>query len=293
MVWALLKFVWNHPLNFGDRWRALLRVLRWQLAARLMPGPIGLPFVEDTYLFARRGMTGATGNWYCGLHELQEMAFLLHVLRSGEHFVDVGANVGSYTVLAGVVGAKVTAVEPIPSTFRQLADNVILNGLSERVQCHNIGLSASNGVLRFTANLDTVNHVLATNEEVPAIEVPVMRLDDLPALADSMNPIMIKLDVEGHELAVLQGAERVLADPVLLAVIMETNGSGARYGVKDEELFMVMARHGFQPFGYDPFKRRLLSGNAFDGNTIFVRNQDLVEQRLQTARKYRLVNGTI
>ncbi|TMC68336.1 MAG: FkbM family methyltransferase, partial [Chloroflexi bacterium] len=93
-------------------------MVRWQFVSRLIAGPIALPFVEGTSLFAMRGMTGATGNWYCGLHEVREMAFVLHLLRAKDHFLDVGANVGSYTVLAGgAVGARVTAVEPIPETF--------------------------------------------------------------------------------------------------------------------------------------------------------------------------------
>lgn len=52
-------------------------------------------------------MTGATGNIYVGLHEFEDMAFLLHVLRRTDLFVDVGANIGSYTILAGgAAGAK-------------------------------------------------------------------------------------------------------------------------------------------------------------------------------------------
>jgi len=94
-MWSLLKFVWHHPLNASGQLAALWRVLRWQLTARLMPGLIELPFVQGTSLFAMRGMTGATGNWYCGLHEVHEMAFVLHLLRPGDHFLDVGANVGS------------------------------------------------------------------------------------------------------------------------------------------------------------------------------------------------------
>ena len=120
-MWNLLKYVWSHPLNANGKLAALWRVLRWQTAARLMPGLIALPYVNGTWLFANRGMTGATGNWYCGLHEVHEMAFVLHLLRPGEHFMDVGANVGSYTVLAGGgVKARITAVEPIPATFAHL-----------------------------------------------------------------------------------------------------------------------------------------------------------------------------
>src|SRR4051812_14088428 len=102
----LVSFVWQHPLNAGSRWAALGRVARWQMASRLLTAPVALPFVEGTFLLASRGMTGATGNWYCGLHEVHDMAFVLHLLRDGDHFLDVGANVGSYTILAGgAVGA--------------------------------------------------------------------------------------------------------------------------------------------------------------------------------------------
>ena len=111
----LFRFAWNHPLNQGERRTAINRVIRWQLASRMMPGPIALPFVIGTQLFATRGMTGATGNWYCGLHEYEDMSFVLNALRPGDLFVDVGANIGSYSILAGGGGARVIAIEPIPS----------------------------------------------------------------------------------------------------------------------------------------------------------------------------------
>ena len=287
----LATFVWNHPLNANGRFSALGRVVRWQCVSRLIAGPIALPFVEGTSLFAMRGMTGATGNWYCGLHEVREMAFVLHLLRANDHFLDVGANVGSYTVLAGgAVGARVTAVEPIPETFAHLARNIALNGLGTRVRACQCGLSEASGVLRFTRGLDSVNHVLAAGELVPAIEVPVQTLDDL---VGSDAPVLMKIDVEGHERAVLVGAIRTLADPTLLAVVMETNGSGSRYGVSDAELVSLMHGHGFLPHGYDPFRRTLVDAREADGNTVFVRDRTAVEARLSGSKRYRLINGTI
>ena len=66
------------------------------------------------------------------LCEFEEMAFVMHFLRPGELFVDVGANVGAFTVLAaGVAGAAVRAFEPNPGTFEMLERNVRLNGLQE------------------------------------------------------------------------------------------------------------------------------------------------------------------
>lgn len=286
-----LKFIWSHPLNAYGRWAALGRFARWQAASRLLAGPIALPFVEETRLFASKGMTGATGNWYCGLHEYAEMAFVLHFLRDSDLFVDVGANVGSYTVLAGGgVKAMVVAIEPVPSTFLHLQRNVVLNGLEDQVELHCAGVSECAGEMQFTSQLDTVNHVLADDEQGPSIRVPVVPLDGVLA---GRAPALIKIDVEGHELAVLVGAQATLADNRLKAVLMETNGSGARYGIDDAQLLGGMAAHGFKPFGYDPVSHRLQPWNASLGNTVFVRDAAFVEARTASSRKYRLVNGEI
>lgn len=135
-----------------------------------------------------------------------------------------------------------------------------------------------------------MNHVLAEGEDLPGIDVPVTRLDDL--LVQDV-PVLMKIDVEGHELAVLLGSAATLGDPRLLAVIMETNGSGVRYGVSDDQLIAVMRGHGFTPFGYDPFGRRLVDVMATSGNTVFVRDKAAAEARVKGAPKFRLVNGEI
>lgn len=286
-----MTFVWNHPLNAGNKVAAMGRVVRWQLASRLMPGPIALPFVDGTSLFAMRGMTSATGNWYCGLNEFRDMAFMLHLLRSEDHFLDVGANVGSYTVLAaGAVGALVTAVEPIPETFAHLELNIAVNDLTHRVRRFQCGLSANPGALRFTRDLKSANHILTQGEDAQAIEIPVRTLDDL---VGSDIPALIKIDVEGHERSVMLGASRTLADPQLLALVMETNGSGARYGVSETALVSLMQSHGFSAHGYDPFNRRLVDAAEADDNTVFVRDRVTVETRLHDSKRYQLINGTI
>jgi len=286
-----VRFILNHPMNRPNRIGALGRFVRWQVSSRLMSGLIAFPFVEDTQLVAKRGMTGATGNWYCGLHEVEDMGFLLHLLRPGEFFLDVGANVGSYTVIAaGAVGARAMAVEPVPSTFAHLSRNIVLNGLSSLASMKCLGLSDHAGTVRFTRDLDTVNHVLADNEQLPSIEVPITTLDEL--IGEEV-PILIKIDVEGHELSVLKGAERTLNASALLAVVMEINGSGARYGISDATLVDQMKSHGFKPYAYDPFERRLLDASLAGGNTIFVRDSKQVEERVRSARRYRLINGSI
>jgi FkbM family methyltransferase len=286
----LLRSIINHPLNDGARLAAVSRFIRWQLASRIIKRPISLPFVEDTVLLTQSGMTGATYNWYCGLHEPQEMGFVLHATRPDDLFVDVGANVGSYTILAaGVVKARVISVEPIPSTFEHLQANIRLNKLNT-VEAHCCGLSSSPGELRFITTLDTMNRVALHSESLPTTVVPVTTLDLLLA---GQIPKIIKIDVEGHELAVLNGGFNTLSAEALEAVILETNGSSARFGVTDDALFQKMRSFGFESCEYDPFDRRLRPGRSVSGNTVFVRDVERMNNCCIQAPRYKLINGTI
>jgi hypothetical protein len=95
---------------------AATRVPRWQIESRICDD-VTVDWIGGRRLAARRGMTGLTGNIYAGLHEFADMAFLLHFLRPSDVFADVGANVGSYTILAsGVIGCPTVAFEPDPLT---------------------------------------------------------------------------------------------------------------------------------------------------------------------------------
>lgn len=191
----ILKPLLQHPLNQANKMAAVKRFLRWQLATRLLNVPYVMPIVDDTVLVMEKGMTGATGNWYNGLHEAADMAFLLHALRAEDVFIDVGANVGSYTVLAaGAVGATTVSFEPIAATFARLQRNITANGAEGRATAHNIGLGAQDDVLRFTADDDAKNHVITDTYDGAVVEVPVRRVDDM---LEGKVPFIAKIDVEG------------------------------------------------------------------------------------------------
>jgi FkbM family methyltransferase len=285
-----LRFVWCHPLNRRARLRALGRLVRWQIGSRLVPGRVLCPWVGGTRLLVGPGETGLTGNVYAGLHEFPEMGYVLHCLRPGDLFADVGANAGAYTVLAGgVVGASGGSFEPVPATFSRLVENVRFNGLDGRVRCRPLALGAAPGRVAFTCNQDTVNHALGPGESAATIEVEVSTLD---LELGRETPALIKIDVEGYEAEVLKGAQGTLRRPGLHSLILELNGSGARYGVDEVAIAAELAQLGFRPFAYDPLSRDLrpLAAAGSVGNTLFIRDEVLVRQRLREAPRV-LVNG--
>jgi hypothetical protein len=127
-----LKIMLEHPLGRRQRFATLGRWLRWQLGSRVLSSPAVKPFVEDARLLVQTGMTGATMNLYVGLHEFEDMSFLLHMLREDDLFVNAGANVGTYTVLASKVrGVHSITIEPVPSTYEYLMDNINLNRIQD------------------------------------------------------------------------------------------------------------------------------------------------------------------
>ena len=176
-----LRFIWNHPLNTDCKLAALSRFIRWQIGSRLVNAPVAVKFVDHTRLLIATGMYGATMSIYTGLQEFEDMAFALHFLREDDLFVDIGANVGSYSILAsGAVGARTISVEPVPFAYHRLLDNVYLNNIANKVTALNIALGQEAGVLNLTSGLDTVNHVVSESEVLTdVIQVPVSTLNDV------------------------------------------------------------------------------------------------------------------
>jgi FkbM family methyltransferase len=279
----LARYFANHPLTKDAPVRAWGRFAAWQVRSRVQTEVV-VPWIEGQRLAARRGMTGATGNIYAGLHEFYDMMLPLHFLRDTDLFLDIGANVGSFSVLAaGVCKAKVWAFEPDPVTASYLRRNLAINGLEPRVTVHELALGATEGEVRFTVGLDSVNKVLVESTAQPSRTVQMRTLDGLTA---AVEPAMIKMDVEGHEADVLAGAEHLLSRPCLKVVEMETVSPA---------IGATMARHHFKQAYYEPFTRQLTMEpfGAATSNSVYVKDWDYVASRLATARKIHVLGRSI
>lgn len=288
-----IQWIVRQPLNKGMKQKTLKRFLLWQINTRINPYPIILPWVNQAKLIVKKGMAGATGNLYAGLHEFEDMSFLLHFLRKEDLFTDIGSNIGSYTILAsGAVGASSIAIEPIPVTFNYLKNNIAVNNMQDRVEPLNIGMGNSHSVLKFTSTHDSMNHV-AVEGDTNVIEVPVRTLDEI--LQNKPCPSLIKIDVEGFETEVLSGGKHTLENPDLKAVIIELNGSGLRYGYKDEDIHATFMSMGFRPYVYKPFTRHLMELKTYseENNTIYIRDVDFVRERIESASAYTVLGRKI
>ena len=281
-----IKNICTHPITRKKKRRVLFDFLKWELSGRLVDFSFVYEFVNDSLLIAKRGMDGATGNLIFGLAEYNDMSFTLHYLREEDCFIDVGANVGVYTILASKAkGARTVAFEPIPSTYLHLMKNIALNEISSRVKAYNVGIGAQNATIRFTSYLDSVNHVISEGEMCrETLAVPIVRLDSIISPTKSC---LIKIDVEGYERNVLEGAKGLIDNDNLKAIIIELNGSGKRYGCSDDEIHKSLLRHNFKPYSYNPLQREFSELKTFgEQNTIYLRDFRFVNKRVKEAEPF-------
>lgn len=172
-----------------------------------------------------------------GFWEYWVSDFIWRNVKSGATVVDIGANLGYYTVmLADLVGptGRVVAFEPNPRLFNLLQSNVEINGFRSRTQCHAKAVTGISGeVLNFVIPpTDPKNGGLMVplpdHQPRPGmIELPVetLALDDL-----NVGPIdFIKIDVEGAEEALWSGIQQTIKRSPDIQIILEFNAARCHY----------------------------------------------------------------
>jgi FkbM family methyltransferase len=289
---ATLRWAARHPLNRDSGMKAMFAFARAQIGARLVSGDVCVPLPNETRLLVPPRMKGAVHFIWPGLYDFEEMSFVLHYLRPEDLFVDVGANIGIFTVLAsGVAGARTLAFEPAPFAFDFLLKNVRLNNLTSLVNAQNAALGGQKGKIRITSGLGTENYVLLDKNPSESVEVELLTLDSLEA---NFHTVVAKIDVEGFEQEVLAGAKSFLARPSLQAMIIERVGNANRFGQNEDALHVYIRSLSLVPCAYEPRTRTLhrLADDA-RGNIIYVRNLEKANERLRQAPAYRFAGQEI
>lgn len=188
---------------------------------------------------------------YLGVFEPYESAQVGHYLKPGMTFVDVGANVGYYTLMAAAsVGGtgRVLAFEPSPYAFNRLEETVRRNNLPN-VRALQVGLSDAPGVMSLFMPDKPGNHSpsMVPNGGHP-VEVPVRRLDDCLEEYRVERVDLMKIDVEGFEPNVVEGAMGYITRGKVGAILCEFNSYWLeRNGGSSEILFETLTGLGFEP----------------------------------------------
>jgi FkbM family methyltransferase len=280
---SVVSGIWNHPLNRGSRVKAIIDYIVWNCARFSMDCSHVVRICDDLEIILRKQENYGSAVYTHGLSDYSELLFLAHLARASDVFIDIGGNVGMYSIwVSKITGARSVVFEPVPSTFALLEKNIRLNNLSEKIIAKRLAIGNESGFALMTTNLGGRDHIVSDGETCHLVKVPVASLDQL---VTDLDPVAIKIDVEGFELLVLKGARDILCKPSLCAIIIEMqNWTLHNFGSDEADIRNLLESIGFFSYGYDPTSRELFCNNKKHSlNEIFVRHTPELMERLKTA----------
>ncbi|MBW1975522.1 MAG: FkbM family methyltransferase [Deltaproteobacteria bacterium] len=230
-------------------WRRFFWRFRWNVTQR----PWIIPFWRSLRICLAKSGAGAL-IYYQGFSEPETADFILRFLKPGMVFVDIGAHIGEYTLLgAHEVGLKgeVHAFEPHPSIFQILKQNIEFNGLTN-VVLNNCAVCESEREREFELCAEASVSSLKRNSVHSGVETTIIRTQSIrmDTYWEGRNKKidLVKIDVEGAEMLVFLGAEKLLnlargEAPVWIFECSADNYT--RFGYRPPDLFGLLQRYGY------------------------------------------------
>ncbi|RMF16261.1 MAG: FkbM family methyltransferase [Alphaproteobacteria bacterium] len=193
---------------------------------------------------------------YFGVWEPHVSAVIASRLGPGDLFVDVGANVGYYSLLAAAHGAEVVAIEASPSIHADLEANIARNPrLTSRIRtCHAAVSDHSGELIIYRARNDnlgastTLAERALQGEMTAEARVPASRLADLVGLEERSRTRLVKIDIEGGEYPVLRDILTHRKDwPAAMEIVVEVSADAlAAHGLTPDSLLQRIRQAGYR-----------------------------------------------
>jgi FkbM family methyltransferase len=288
----VFKQIINHPANEGKQIESLFRALYWQLTAKSKEATeinfFGYKILVHNPEVARRLIY-----FHC-YYDFNSMKFMEHYLRAGDRFIDIGANIGVYTLFAASIIGKnghIYAFEPFPTTFERLKQNIKRNNLSQ-VNLYPYATGRYSEIVNFTTGFDTRNFVVS-NELISNHKSNIIKINCKPInliLSNNDYYDLAKIDVEGYELQTLQGANKLLEKHNPPVILIEINGLQERYN-KEQQLVDFLNSKGYKMHVYNTKKNiieKVQETSPLFENYIFIaeKNKNKVINRISSQYRF-------
>ncbi len=195
--------------------------------------------------------------------------FTVEWIRQMAHkgvFYDIGANVGSYSLIAASLMSGddvIVAFEPVYFNFYRLNENIIMNKYCNRIIPLNLGLTSRNAVEKiYLKDLDfgVTNRALGTERSDLFTRTLCMTLDAIVKTGAVPFPQHIKIDVDGDELAVLEGGRETFYDNRLRSVMIEVNDSDQE---QTSKIYEFLSASGLKLFEKNQLRSKNMSNDLF------------------------------
>lgn len=232
--------------NCATAYTTFVRSLRERLH------PIGVKDIQTANLASGLKLQVDLGDrlgadiYYGYYQEYFDSQLILSLVNVGATVLDIGANSGYYTILtASKIGDEglVLSFEPHPDAYELLQKNALINNLDNLIQSYQICLGEEDGETEFYLTEESsFSGISATGRAKikEKVKLPIYRLDTFLAKLNIPTVDIIKIDVEGYEFAVLEGAKTTLKNSPDCLIMLEVSSKNLNQ-TRQEKLIKVLA----------------------------------------------------
>lgn len=275
-----LKYIWTHPNCRHQKIQSVLRFFSWQAYKRFTHQHKDLRLLANVKLRCYPDSASAAAVLYCELYDYDEMNFLLRYLRTEDSFLDIGANIGVYTLLAAsqIQSGSIHSFEALPKNYERLQENLKLNQFNQ-VKTHAIAVSNQTGSVALNlAEGDSMPFITHSATD-KTITVPTDTLDNLLQNQPLANLTLAKMDIEGAEILALKGALSLLKQQRPHVWILEINDTVSNFGHQKQDLVDFLNSYGYNLYHYSADTNQLspITVEEKKGNNVLAIADSAVE----------------
>jgi FkbM family methyltransferase len=241
-----IEYIWTHPNCKSKKIRSILRFFGWQFYKRLTNKTITIPLTLNIKMYCYPDSRSAASVLYCGLYDYHEMNFILRFLRREDSFIDIGANVGVYTLLAAsqLNASSLYSFEALPKNYNRLLQNLELNGL-QQVRTHQLAISNSQGYVTLYVSDGDSTPSITSHQGKNTVQVESNTLNNFSKTLPLDRLTLGKIDIEGAELLAFQGANLLFEKQIPVVWILEILGKD------NQELVNFLHNYGYSLYQYN------------------------------------------
>lgn len=260
----------NHPNNSDKKIKTLFKLLFWKVNQIFFHVPAIVELTQNRKCICYTDSSNGGLVVYSKLFDYSEMTYLLKKLKPEDTFIDVGANIGVYTLLASSVITKgmIHAFEPYGQSKQRLLENLRLNDVTN-VQVVEKIVSDKTGYEYLGIEKESeINHIIYSHDD-KKIKISSITLDDY-IFKNKINKVSIlKIDVEGAEMKVLKGIEKNIQKGKIQRILLELNRNNQFFGTSNRDIIDWLKLRGYRISLFTEYgMQQIIKSNSIDNNQI-------------------------
>lgn len=288
---SFLKVI-NHPVNRQNKVRSVSRILWWKANQLFFHLPSIVEVAPGIKCICYPASSFGGLVVYTKLPEFKELEFLKDVLNKNDIFLDIGANIGIFSLVAAskITSGKIYAFEPFPDVYDKLSENIRLNDLGHLIKVVKKVVSDKSGKEEFLLEdkSETASIVNRTNRNLAFKKIPSIKLDDFISAEHLQYIDLVKIDVEGAEFKVLKGFSDYIKRGKVGSIIFEINKNNIYFDGDTKRILSFLIKNQYHIFNFE--NNYLKKLESYDYNPVQTINLIAIHKLSKKLNKFKYIN---